>query len=132
MHSCFDLPKKHIPQEKVNRHTNSPRTGYLVTVRCRIFFRFERYHAREVECSVKVGEDRPGLDLNRSAGVIHHLSYVRTEEALKRKMATFSHAGEEQVHILCMFNGLGGSCEIRCYLNQQSRRYQVCCMPING
>lgn len=28
---------------------------------------------------------------------MRHLSYVRTEEDVMRKMATFSHAGEEQV-----------------------------------
>lgn len=40
---------------------------------------------------------KAGLDIDRSVGVVHHLSYVRTEEGLRRKMGTFSHAGEEEV-----------------------------------
>lgn len=38
-----------------------------------------------------------GRDIARTVGVVHHLSYVRTEEGLRRKMGAFSHAGEGQV-----------------------------------
>ena len=37
------------------------------------------------------------VSIDRSVGVMHHLSYVRVEEDLRRKMGTFSHAGEEEV-----------------------------------
>lgn len=37
------------------------------------------------------------FSLDRSLGVMHHLSYVRVGEDLRRKMGTFSHAGEEEV-----------------------------------
>lgn len=42
-------------------------------------------------------EDSTTFSLDRSIGVMHHLSYVRVGEDLRRKMGTFSHAGEEEV-----------------------------------
>ncbi|CAM9753558.1 unnamed protein product [Scytosiphon promiscuus] len=52
---------------------------------------------REITCRVEVGEEHDvSFDIETSTAVVHHLSYVRVEGDLKRKMNTFSHAGEEQ------------------------------------
>ncbi|CAB1101889.1 unnamed protein product [Ectocarpus sp. CCAP 1310/34] len=52
---------------------------------------------REVICDIELGEEHhTALRLQRNDAVVHHLSYVRVEEDIRRKMATFSHAGEEQ------------------------------------
>lgn len=61
---------------------------------------FARYINREIECVVDAGDvvGAGGMDLHRSVGIMHHLSYVRTDESLRTKMGSFSHAGEEQVH----------------------------------
>lgn len=52
-------------------------------------------------CKVQKGrEHRVTFDTDRSLGVVHHLSYVRVDKDLARKMNTFSHAGEEEVYRL--------------------------------
>ncbi|CAM9672059.1 unnamed protein product [Ectocarpus sp. 6 AP-2014] len=52
---------------------------------------------REVMCDIDLWEEHhAALRLQRNDAVVHHLSYVRVEEEIRRKMATFSHAGEEQ------------------------------------
>lgn len=44
------------------------------------------------------------LDIDRSVGIIHHLSYVRSDEDLKRKMESFSHSTEKQVSLNSLRN----------------------------
>ncbi|CAM9226878.1 unnamed protein product, partial [Pylaiella littoralis] len=52
---------------------------------------------RTVSCRTHAGDERRvSFGIGRSVGVVHHLSYVRVDEDLRRKMRTFSHAGEEQ------------------------------------
>ena len=61
--------------------------------------RTRRSENREVKCQVQKGrEQHISFVVDRSLGVVHHLSYVRVDKDLRRKMGTFSHAGEEEVH----------------------------------
>lgn len=79
----------------------------LLAEYCRLPYRFVvsntgrfqfRPQYRHVICDIELGEEHhTALRLQRNDAVVHHLSYVRVEEDIRRKMATFSHAGEEQV-----------------------------------
>lgn len=62
-----------------------------------------RYKNREIECSVKAQDEYRSLHIDRSVGILHHLSYVRSDDDLKRKMESFSHSTEKQVNLHSLF-----------------------------